>query len=630
MCGLAGIVDFDLASSYDDIDKMIVSLNHRGPDTNGKWISEDSKIKLAHSRLAIHDLSELGHQPMVSECGDYVLVFNGEIYNFKLLKQELEQIQCKFIGNSDTEVLLKACIQWGVEASVKKLSGMFAFAILNKKSGELKIARDRLGEKPLYYYTGKRCFLFASELSSIKKTSRFTPSINFKSIYHFLNYGYTPSLDTVYEDVHKLAPGTILTLDINSGETQSELYWDISKIYTNSRKSKLEGSIDDLILELDRKLRNSVDKQLVSDVPLGAFLSGGIDSSLICGVASKLSNQKLKTFSVGFNEKEFDESSYARKIAEYLDTEHQEITVSQEQCLALLPRLHELYDEPFFDPSAVPTLLLSEFTRKNVTVALSGDGGDELFWGYNRYQNISERYLKVKGFSKLGKITGAFAEKHMSLLRSLPYGSAAARACSTLGARSHLEFYKKSRQIFNNGDLNKLFPNYSEQSIESSLFENNSISDLPFSDLNDYLPNDILVKVDRAAMSNSLETRIPLLDHELVEFSMRLPDQYKLSGKEGKCILKKVLSKYVPTSYFDRPKKGFSIPLASWLRGGLANYCMEIISLAKTRNVLDLNYVYIEFLFEQHKKGKADHSSRLWAIVILLQYFLKEESVIGV
>ena len=528
MCGIAGYIG-EIKNPSDCLTKMAQAINHRGPDSNGLWIGQEG-IGLAHTRLSILDLSTAGHQPMHSVSGNYVLIFNGEIYNHEYLRSELESISNRnWLGHSDTETLLASIEEWGIEDTLAKVKGMFAIALWDKKSKNLYLACDRIGEKPLYYGWVNQQFVFASELKSIKQFPAFKNKIDRNSLAMFLRFNSIPAPYSIYENIYKLEPGQIIKIHSKSKQVQKNSFWSIEEAYKNGNMNKFTGTSKEAVDKLEHLLSSAVSSQMQSDVPLGAFLSGGIDSSTIVALMQSFSNSKVNTFTIGFNSKEYDEAKHAAKVAKYLGTDHYDKYVTDSDALNVIPNLPNIYDEPFADSSQIPTFLVSEFAKQKVTVALSGDAGDELFGGYNRYI-FSEKTLntifKAPSIIKQLISKSIFSiseEKWSSLLSShlnnrfANIGNKIYKTADILSSKNVRDLHLKLvSQIYNPSEWLKNANEYKSKLNDDIVrFEElNSIESMMAYDLISYLPTDILTKVDRAAMSVSLETRIPFLDLE--------------------------------------------------------------------------------------------------------------------
>ncbi|MFN3077750.1 MAG: asparagine synthase (glutamine-hydrolyzing) [Alphaproteobacteria bacterium] len=586
MCGLAGVIDFTRSVGEEPLravtTAMADSLVHRGPDDGGVWVDAAAGIGLGHRRLSIVDLSPAGHQPMVSADGRYVIVYNGEVYSHQVLRTELEALGRRFRGHSDTEVILEACAEWGVPATVRRLIGMFAIALWDRKTRTLTLVRDRLGIKPLYWGRFGSLFLFGSELKALRAHPGWRPEINRDAVVSFLRHNYVPAPHSIYLGVHKLEPGRILTLDADGVQTD-ETFWDARAVALAGLADPLQASDEEMTGQLDALLRDAVGRRMVADVPLGAFLSGGVDSSTVVAMMQAQSDRRIKTFSIGFDEAGFDEAPHARAVAEHLGTDHTELYVRWDDALALVPKLSEWYDEPFADSSQIPTFLVSEMTRRHVTVALSGDGGDELFAGYNRYFLASTLWRQMNRLPRpLRKLASAglrlpSQEAWDRLFRLVP----AAFRLPQAGDKLH-----KLAAVLEKDDADAIYRRLvthwdgDDETVAVGGIEPRGIlwdealktripgfvDRMQFLDTVTYLPDDILTKVDRASMAVALEARVPLIDHRVVEFSWRLPASAKIRGGQGKWLLRRVLDRYVPRSLIERPKMGFGVPVAAWLR----------------------------------------------------------------
>jgi asparagine synthase (glutamine-hydrolysing) len=640
MCGIAGIAggDTEGRDRRAAIGAMTDRLEHRGPDDRGLWIDDEAGVALGHRRLSILDLSPLGHQPMHSQNDRYSIVFNGEIYNFKDLQAQLTTKGHNFRGGSDTEVMLAAIEEWGFEDSIKKFTGMFAFALWDKKQRILYLARDRIGKKPLYYGWNNGIFLFASELKALKSHPRFISEIDRSAAGLALKYGYIPAPWSIYKGIFKLYPGTTLALNAASIETKPsnfspfpdsisgtspKSYWKLISALRSGLENPYRGSFEDASDELEKLLMDSVKIRMLSDVPLGAFLSGGIDSTTIVALMQVQSKIPVKSFAIGFEEDGFNEAAYAKKVADYLKLDHTELYVKASDALNVIPSLPVMFDEPFSDSSQIPTYLVSKLCRDYVTVGLSGDGGDELFGGYSRYPwalktwknfNKIPRPLKKSLVKAVELVPAKFYEALFSGIFKNP-----AHKFETLGRvmsfETRSEFYDGLMShweglVIGNG-------HYHAAPGDPKLFEGEDfLTEMMFTDMLTYLPDDIMVKVDRASMAVSLETRAPFLDHRVIEFSWRLPAEYKLNNSTSKRILRNILHRHVPADFVERPKMGFSIPLADWLRGPLRSWGEELIDEKKLEQQGYLNKDLIHNKWRQHQSGKHDWAHSLWDILM--------------
>jgi asparagine synthase (glutamine-hydrolysing) len=635
MCGIAGSVHFkslQTSKAYDDLKRMLGRLAHRGPDDEGIWSDFERGVHLGQRRLSIIDLSAHGHQPMVSPDGRWVIVFNGEIYNFASLRSAVEagSLQVNWRGESDTEIFL-ACIQnWGIRQALTHAVGMFAFAVWDREKSELTIARDRMGEKPLYYGRIGDQLVFASELKAFQAVHHGRLHLDPSAIASFMRFSYIPSPKTIWTELKKLPPGRFLTVrSLNCANSEPEIYWDLEGENNNDLANELTRSSDEKIISrLDALMLESVGGQMVSDVPLGAFLSGGVDSSLIVALMQAQSSRPVRTFTIGFNETQFDEAPYAREVARHLGTDHTELYVDAQDALGVIPELPAIFDEPFADSSQIPTILLARLTRKSVTVALSGDGGDELFAGYPRYE------LGATFWRKFGTLPIAI-RRMLALSFSLPSAGTWDRLLNELssswrgdmtGQRLH-KLTRLLRATTSEEMYLSLVTACEPENVpilgaEKALNEYSWLPDksLMYSmrrwDIHQYLPDDLLAKIDRAAMSESLETRAPFLDHRVVRFAFAMPENSLIRGREKKWALKQLLSRYLPRELFDRPKKGFSTPIAAWLRGPLREWAESLICRERLIDQGILNYRHVAKLWDEHQLKAFDHSSILWNILM--------------
>lgn len=632
---------------------MIDHLAHRGPDDYGVWVDPERGVALGHQRLSIIDLSQEGHQPMVSRCGQFVLVFNGEIYNFKSLREHVEGSQrfSGWRGASDTEVLLEAMASWGVEEALKKSVGMFAFALWDCKNQLLYLGRDRLGEKPLYYGWGGDVFLFGSELKALRAHPGWHGGVSHAALSLFAKFNYVPAPYSIYANVFKVVPGTFSCISletISCGRREGErvplrakVYWSASNAARQGVLRPFMGGEDEAVVALDGLLRDAVRQQMVADVPLGAFLSGGIDSSTIVALMQAQSPQPVKTFTIGVDKPDFNEAQHARAVAKHLGTEHTEMYVTPEDALAVIPHLPELYDEPFADPSQIPTFLVSKLTRKHVTVSLSGDGGDELFGGYNRYflaDNIWRRFGWLPPNIRRGLASG-LKKVPPKVFDAAPGWLAAEigrfgrigrvsdkvdKLCSILPSSSPEELYLMLSSLWG-----KSMPLVTTAQDQLSSFSDKFWGDgfpsffekMMYLDAVSYLPDDILVKVDRAAMSVSLETRVPLLDHRVFEFAWQLPLHMKIRNGQGKWLLRQVLYRYVPKAMVERPKRGFDIPVDAWLRGPLRRWAEDLLSEDRLRDQGIFDPTPIGKKLREHLSGKSNWQSALWNVLMFQAWF---------
>lgn len=647
MCGIAGFLDISGAGKRDNLNKSVIEMTdvirHRGPDDSGAWVDETSGIALGFRRLAILDLSPTGHQPMLSSDGRYVIIFNGEIYNFLELRENLSSLGHSFQGTSDTEVMLAAILQWGLEKAVSQFNGMFAFALWDCKHLLLHLVRDRLGVKPLYYgWQGKK-FLFGSELKSLRTQPEFKPEIDRQALTLLLRHNCIPGPYSIYKGISKLSPGTILTLHAKApDEYRLTPYWSVANVVESSIANPYRGSSNDAVSELEKLLLNSVGQRMISDVPLGAFLSGGIDSSLIVALMQAQSDKPIKTFTIGFEESGYDEALYAREVAGILGTNHTELYLNDKETQAVIPELPALYDEPFADSSQIPTYLVSQLASQHVTVSLSGDGGDELFGGYNRYTWVP--YIQ----SLFGWMPLPVRRSIASLLGKFP-GHTIQLATSQFPARLRLPNLNdkliKLQETLETNNSEEIYFNlishwkHPEQIVRNAkepkgLLDNrefwpkvsNFTEMMMYLDMISYLPDDILVKLDRASMGASLEGRVPFIDdHNVVEFAWQLPMDFKIRNGKGKWILREILSHYIPRHLIDRPKMGFGVPIGSWLRGGLRDWAEDLLSEAQLDQEGFFNSQPIRQKWDEHLAGKHDWHYYLWDILMFQAWYRSQK-----
>ena len=638
MCGITGFVGFK-NYNLDEVNNIAKAMGdaitHRGPNDCGLWVSNNkTEVVLVHRRLSILDVSDAGHQPMLSKSGRYIIVFNGEIYNQLQLRDELELIDksLKWKGRSDTETLLQAIEEWGFEQALIKLVGMFAIAVLDKQLNQLYLARDRLGEKPLYYGWQAGVFLFGSELKALKVHPSFSGEIDRKSIVNQFRFGYIPAPHSIYKNIFKLLPATFIKIDLLS-KTLSEVinYWDFQKIADDNQKNNNISDVE-AINSLEGLLFQSIRGQMQSDVHLGAFLSGGVDSSLIASLMQAQSMSPIKTFTIGFEEEKYNEAIYAKDIARHLGTCHIELYLSARDALDVIPSLSNIYDEPFSDSSQIPMYLLSKLAKESVTVSLTGDGGDELFGGYNRYlftnaywKTISNLPLYLRKLITRILMLGSSAQwewidENLPLrkLSNINLSSRIEKFSAALSADCTSNLYKGFVSNLKNPELFVLGqPEGPNNNIDNSFFLlNSAFEQMMALDTKTYLPDDILVKVDRAAMALSLETRVPLLDHRIVEYAWTLPSTMKIRNGEGKWILRQILNKYVPSKLIDRPKMGFGVPIGNWLRGPLREWAEELLCEPRLHRDQFLNVKLIRNMWAEHLSERKNWQDPLWNILM--------------
>ncbi|MBX3303326.1 MAG: asparagine synthase (glutamine-hydrolyzing) [Nitrospira sp.] len=649
MCGIAGILNCRESDPGALVTEMIGAIRYRGPDNAGVWRDPPAGLALGHARLSVLDLSPEGRQPMVSASGRYVITYNGEVYNFAELRRELEAAGDRFRGHSDTEVMLAAIERWGLEQAVKKFVGMFAFGLWDRQARILYLVRDRLGIKPLYYGWAGGAFLFASELKAIRCATEFDATIDRGAVSLFMRFAYVPAPYSIYRDIYKLTPGCVLGVshdqtplprsfspspDDQATSWKPRRYWSAREAAESGIRAPFSGSEADAIEQLDGLLRHAVKLRMVADVPLGAFLSGGIDSSLVVGLMQAQSHNPIRTFTIGFHESGYDEAAHARKVAAHLATDHTELYVTSEQAMAVIPGLPSMYDEPFGDSSQIPTYLVSELARRHVTVALSGDGGDELFAGYNRYfwgrqlwrrlsfVPISVRAMLASGLQSVSP--GMWEKLYANFSAVLPPvqhpGDKVYKLASLLALESPDSMYFSMVSLWRNP----------AEVVAGTTEPKTVLTDRPvwatlpdftlrmmYLDLMTYLPDDILTKIDRASMAVSLEARVPLLDHRVVEFAWSLPLSMKIRTEgKGKWALRQVLDRYVPKTLIERPKMGFGIPLDSWLRGPLRGWAEDLLAEERLDREGYFHSAPIRAKWAEHLSGQRNWQYLLWNVLM--------------
>ena len=649
MCGIAGFLDIAFRNPGEYLHatarRMGETLSHRGPDDAGTWADAPAGIALAHRRLSILDVSPAGHQPMLSMSGRYVIVFNGEIYNFHELKKDLEgssQASLRFRGHSDTEVLLACFDSWTVERTLSRVNGMFAFALWDRQERTLYLGRDRLGEKPLYYGWMGDVFIFGSELKALRAHPAFVAEINRDALALFLRHNCIPAPHSIYRGIQKLLPGTFLAVNGSKLSSPAPVpFWSLRQIAESGVAHPFRGSEQEGLEQLDILLRDAVRIRMVSDVPVGAFLSGGVDSSLVTSLMQAESTRRIKTFCVGFADKEYDETEPAAGVARHLETDHMGLHVTPREAMAIIPSLPAMYDEPFADSSQIPTFLLSQMARRHVMVGLSGDGGDEVFCGYTRHTSSRQVWKFTRAVPR------RFRHVLAPLLTSVPPG-----AWDTLfgflspllpGRMKHRlpgqKIHKLSR-LMQLEDPESVYLELASQWSDpqavviggkepsTAVTTPRAWANLPagmeqmvFLDTLTSLPDDILAKVDRASMAVGLETRIPLLDHRVVEFAWRLPMSMKLRGHKGKWILRELLHRYVPRQLVERPKAGFSIPLDRWLRGPLRNWAESLLAERRIREEGFFEAQPVREKWTEHLSGKRAWQHQLWGVLMFQSWF---------
>lgn len=648
MCGIAGFLKAGLLAPDEaraDLRRMAAALAHRGPDDEGVWLDAVAGIGLCHRRLSILDLSPLGHQPMTSASGRYTLSFNGEIYNHEALRAELLGRGHAFSGGSDTEVLLAACEEWGLLETLRRSRGMFAIALWDSADRTLRLARDRFGEKPLYHAQLPQHVVFGSELKALQQHPSWRADIDRAALAAYMRYGFIPAPHTIFRDVRKVRPGCIVCVRaerrIGGGlSIEEQEYWRPSAVPAGGREPGDErcGSMVERVHEA---LREAIRLQRVADVPVGAFLSGGIDSSLVVALMQQASGRAVRTFSIGFAEPEFDEGPFARRVAQHLGTDHTELTVTPRDALEIIPHVARFYDEPFADSSQIPTLLLCGLARRHVTVSLSGDAGDELFGGYGRYQEARARWRRIERVPlalRLGaaRLAGAVPLRALDLaarpagaLLGFDRGDVADRLMQRArqwDARSLPEYYHAFFSYWHPSSV------VAGEVGEADCVANrpgewvrgaDGIAHMMYVDSRVYLPDDILVKVDRAAMSVALETRIPFLDPNVAEAAWRIPLEVHLRDGRGKWVLRQLLERYVPRALIDRPKMGFGVPIGRWLRSELREWAEDLLAPSRLRSEGFFDSALIERRWRQHVGGRANWAPHLWT-VLMFQSWLEE------
>lgn len=628
MCGIFGFfsrAEIDITWREKKIGVIFSAINHRGPDDSGTWYDEKQGIALGHTRLAIVDLSPAGHQPMASTCDRFVIAFNGEIYNHLDLRNQLESQGSapSWRGHSDTETLLACFSAWGIEATLKATVGMFALALWDKQEQQLTLARDRLGEKPLYWGWCGDTLLFGSELKALKAHPAFNAQVDRGSLSLLLRYNYIPAPYTIYQGIEKLPAGQFV--QIKNGQQRSDVqtktYWQLNQVIENGLANPFNGTDVQATDKLEQTIRQAVSGQMLSDVPLGAFLSGGVDSSTVVALMQQQSKQPVRTFAIGFDEPGYNEAEYAKEVAQHLGTDHTELYVSAQDALDLVPRLPDIYCEPFADSSQLPTFLVSRMAKQHVTVALSGDGGDELFGGYNPYQ------FAPRVWNKLQLLPLPLRQIAYRLLSGLPLPDKLEKLLRVLPVKDKEQFYRilmshwdNPGQLVVGGSEYPTLINSTAQWPKTDSFEHWMMA----MDAGQYMIDDILVKVDRAAMANSLETRVPLLDHRVVELAWQLPLHMKIRDGVGKWVLREVLYRHVPREMIERPKKGFSVPLGQWLRGPLRDWAESLLNEQRLAQEGYFNSGVVRRVWTDHLQGKRDYARKLWGILMFQAWLEKQ------
>ena len=640
MCGITGLIGWTRSSEEGNltIQNMSDSLKHRGPDDQGFWRDEKVQIYFGHNRLSILDLSQAGKQPMKSSCGRYIITFNGEIYNHLEIRNLLEMKSIiKWRGTSDTETLIETISLLGLDETLKKIRGMFSFGLYDKKNKEISLVRDRFGEKPLYLLNLKnKLFAFASEISSFKYIKEFSPIVNEAAASCFFKRGWIAAPLSIWENITKVLPGHVVKIKKDTfghyNIKSESSYWNCEEIAHLNQNSMYKGSFEDGIDDLQNLFFNVLEGQSLSDVPLGVFLSGGIDSSLISALMQKISPKKIKTFSIGFSEKIYDESAFAEQIAKHLDTEHVTLKATPEDALNLIEKMPYVYSEPFADSSQIPTTLLCNLVRKHVKVALTGDGGDELFTGYTRY-------LLAQRIFKLSSISPKFFRNFLSYLIKSSSPNLGNKIGSLMNIKRLGDKLHKTSDIIIQKNFQGFYDSLTTYWPDNTILEDSkseiynfnndfdNIENMMLADQLSYLPNDLLVKVDRASMSVGLETRAPFLDHKVSEFAWSLPRKWRIDQDGGKRILREMLYKHVPRKLIDRPKQGFGMPVNEWLRGPLRPWAEDLIS---NRNLPDdglLNGSLVRKTWQEHISGTRNWEYRLWPVLMWQKWSISSKNI---
>jgi asparagine synthase (glutamine-hydrolysing) len=632
MCGIVGIRDFQRgnAASLEPVASMTDCLKHRGPDDRGVFIDEAKGVALGHQRLSILDLSQLGHQPMGNEKKTLQIAYNGEVYNFKEIQRELVKYGKRFTSSSDTEVILRAYEQWGMEA-LHRFHGMFAFVLWDAERQQFILCRDRAGVKPLYYYRKDGLLLAASELKSFHKHPKFQKKINLQALSLFFQFGYIPAPYTIFEDTYKVMPGTYRVFD-TQGNSQEIQYWDIRDLYAQEPFHKTEK---ELVSELDEILSKAFQYRMVADVPVGVFLSGGIDSATVAAVLQSRASSPLKTFTIGFHEQGYDEAPHAKRIAEHIGSDHHELYVTKEMAAEVIPKLSEIYDEPFGDSAGIPTYLVTQLARQEVKVALAGDGGDELFGGYTKYSAIDWYFGKrqvIPGgiFRSAAFALNMFSPEAVeymyellppSLRKYTNLKDKVYKLKNILRETELSEIFRTGNTFWTEQQLARLFtPSISTKQIDLYGFGKmqsiNPISQMQAADFRVYLPDDVFVRMDRATMALGLEGREPFLDQDIAEYIARVPSSWKIRNGKGKYILRQVLSRYLPPELVERPKQGFGIPIYDWMRKDFSRFLEEYLSPARLRKHGLFEEQEVTKGLQAYLKGRKENAHKLWYLLM--------------
>ncbi len=653
MCGISGFIAERARAGTEEVvaRRMADGIARRGPDDHGIWVDREAGAALAHRRLSIIDLSPAGHQPMLSDTGRWVITFNGEIYNHGEIRSELERAGAapQWRGHCDTEVLLAAVSAWGVRRTLERSVGMFAFGLWDRRERTLVLARDRLGEKPLYYGAAGRTFLFGSELSALKAHPDWSGEIDREALCLLLRLSYVPAPHSIYKGIRKLPAGTFLTLNAGDLDGRIETYWAASEVAAHGLHNPFSGTPEEAVERTDALIRQSLKGQMMADVPVGAFLSGGIDSSTIVALMQSMSPRPVRTFSIGFGEHGYDEAPHARSVARHLRTDHTELYVTVEQAMTVIPRLPSLYSEPFADVSQIPTFLVSELTRRHVTVSLSGDGGDELFSGYTRYHSAARFWALLskvpRGLRRASsRLALSVSPRRWDQLFALPLQLLPARVRPKLvGGMLHKA--AKAAALSNSDDFYRVLISLWQQPDKVVIGATEPLSAytapdmaaripdpvrrMMYLDLITYLPDDILVKVDRASMAVGLEARVPFLDHRLVEFTWSLPLDFLHRDGSSKWPLRRVLERYVPRQLTERPKMGFGVPIDTWLRGGLRDWAESLLDERRLAQEGVFRPKPIRDAWREHIEGRLNLQYPLWSVLMFQAWSEAERSAVS-
>jgi asparagine synthase (glutamine-hydrolysing) len=655
MCGIAGLLDPEASTGADRLaalaSAMAATLEHRGPDDRGVWVDPEAGLALSHQRLAVIDLGPGGAQPMTSAAGRWVLSYNGEVYNYREIRRQVEAAGAHLRGASDTEALLAAVELWGIDQAIDRCEGMFAAGLWDKRDRELHLIRDRFGEKPLYYGWVGRVFAFGSELKALSSLPGFSSELNRRAVVDYLGQNCIPAPETIWRGIRKLMPGHLLTVKdgIKPGTVPTQrCYWSAAEAVARARANPLTVSVPEMIEQLEEMLSAAVAARMVADVPVGAFLSGGIDSSSIVALMQQHASTPVRTFTVGFADRSFDESAEAAAVAAHLGTDHTAVHVGDAEAVDVIAQLPDIWDEPFSDVSQIPTYLVSRVARQAVTVSLSGDGGDELFAGYNRHAWVDRVWGKAGGLpagvrravgSAMERIPPGIIEKAAGTTGVLPANwrirnpsTKVVKLGRVLAASDPEGAYRALTTHWADAQAVVLGQNAGVAEVmhrEPPVSESGIIEQMLWFDLVDYLPNDILVKVDRAAMAVSLETRVPFLDRRLLEFAWSLPLEAKLREGQTKWLLRRVLDRHVPPALVNRPKMGFGLPIGSWLRGPLGPWAEQLLGETRLRDQGLLDPAPIRRAWELHRAGRRDLGYELWDVLVLQSWIDRWKPRIG-